>query len=272
VKGIYSGTHPNSFRKPVMIRLSSILTAIAFTSISVVPAHAGIFDRTPTDGAGFYVSGFVGVAVPFDTDFDGTQNPAASVPGVAGTAASIDADLDSDVYFGGAVGGRLPFKFFKTFQPRWELEVSHFESDISSGEFNSGDQTFSGNQSQSFILINSFNEIRWTENQTIVPYFGGGFGLGIIDTDIQYFPNNGAFTAPNFAVQGQDTAFATASTIGVTLNATEKFDVFTEAKYLKTYGVDAERRFIDNGADGFSADVDDDPDGLTFTVGTRVKF
>jgi len=85
-------------------------------------------------------------------------------------------------------------------------------------------------------------------------------------------PNNTAFTAPNFAVQGQDTAFAAVSTLGVILNATEKFDVFTEARYFKTYGVDAERTFIANGADGFSADVDDDPDGLTFTVGTRVKL
>ena len=194
------------------------------------------------------------------------------MPGVAGADASIDANLDSDVYFGGAIGGRLPFKFLKTFQPRVEVELSHFESDVSSGAFNGGDQSFSGDQSQTFILINSFNEIRWKEKQKVVPYFGGGIGLGIIDSDIQYFPNNTAFTAPNFGVQEQDTAFATVSTLGVTLNASEKFDIFTEARYLKTYGVDAERRFINAGADGFSADVDDDPDGLAFTVGTRFKF
>ena len=191
---------------------------------------------------------------------------------MAGAPAEIDANLDSDVYFGGAIGGRLPFKFLKTFQPRFELEVSHFDSDVSSGEFNGRDQSFSGNQSQTFIFINSFNEIRWKDNQRIVPYLGGGIGVGITDSDIQYFPNNTAFTAPNFAVQGEDTAFATVSTLGVTLNTTEKFDVFTEACYLKTYGTDAERRFISGGADGFSADVDDDPDGLAFTVGTRLKF
>jgi len=86
---------------------------------------------------------------------------------VAGAPAEIDANLDSDVYFGGAIGGRLPFKFLKTFQPRFELEVSHFDSDVSSGEFNGGDQSFSGNQSQTFIFINSFNEIRWKDNQII---------------------------------------------------------------------------------------------------------
>jgi len=120
--------------------------------------------------------------------------------------------------------------------------------------------------------VNSYNDIRWKDNQTIVPYIGGGLGLAVIDSDIQYFPNNGLFTAPNFAVQGQDTAFTTVSTAGVTLNASEKFDIFAEGRYLKTYGVDSERRFINAGANGFSADVDDSPDGLAFTVGTRLKF
>ena len=255
-----------------MTRTPLFFMPVVLTAIAASPAHAGIFDKTPTDGAGVYVSGFVGVAVPFDADFDGTQNPDVGVPGVDGADASIDANLDSDVYFGGAIGGRLPFKFLKTFQPRIEVELSHFDSDVSSGAFNGGDQSFSGEQSQTFILINSFNEIRWKEKQKIVPYFGGGIGLGIIDSDIQYFPNNTAFTAPNFAVQGEDTAFATVSTIGTTWKTSKKFEIFTEARYFKTYGVDAERTFINEGADGFSADVDDDPDGLTFTIGSRVNF
>ena len=70
-----------------MTRISSIVTLAALTALSAAPAHAGIFDRTLTDGAGVYVSGFVGVAVPFDADFDGTQNPDVGVPGAAGAAA-----------------------------------------------------------------------------------------------------------------------------------------------------------------------------------------
>jgi len=170
-----------------MFRTAPLIAALALTALTAAPAHAGIFDKTPTDGAGVYVSGFIGVAAPFDADFDGTQDPAVGVPGAAGAPASIGANLETDVFFGGAVGGRLPFKFLNTFQPRLELEVSHFSSDVSSGEFNGGDQSFSGDQSQTFILINSFNEIRWKENQRIVPYLGGGLGLGIIDSDIQYF-------------------------------------------------------------------------------------
>ena len=255
-----------------MSKLFTLLSTAAVMAVSTMPAHAGIFDRTPTDGAGVYVSGFIGVAAPFDSNFEGTQEPASGVPGVVGAPASVDAELDSDVYFGGAIGGRLPFKFLKTFQPRWELEVSHFEANVGSGSFNAGDQTFGGEQTQTYILINSFSDIRWKDNQKIVPYIGGGLGIGIIDNDIRYFPNNGVATAPTFAVNGEDTGFTTVSTIGVTLNASDKFDIFTEARYLKTYGIDAERQFVADGSNGFSADLDDDPDGLAFAVGTRFKF
>ena len=89
----------------MMTRMSFLFMLTTLTTMTAAPAHAGIFDRTPTDGAGVYVSDFVGVAIPFDADFDGTQSPAEGVPGVAGADASIDANLDSDVYFGGAIGG-----------------------------------------------------------------------------------------------------------------------------------------------------------------------
>lgn len=262
----------NVSREHTMTKFITLLATASLLAVSAAPAHAGIFDRTPADGDGPYVGAFVGVALPFDADFGGTQNPAEGVPGTAGADASVDADLDSDVYFGGAIGYRLPFKFLKTFQPRWELEVSHYESNVGSGDFNGGDQTFSGDQSQTFFLINSYSDIRWKDNQKIVPYIGGGFGLGVVDSDIRYFPNNGTTTSPNFAAQGEDTGFTTVSTVGVTLNATEKFDIYTEARYLKTYGIDADRRFIADGSGGFSAGLDDDPDGLAFTIGTRLKF
>jgi len=99
------------------------------------------------------------------------------------------------------------------------------------------------------------------------------------------FPNNGVATVPNFAVQNSGSAFTTVSALGATLKATERFDLYVEGRYLKTYGLDAERTFIDGaygldaertfidgGVSGFNADVDDDPDGLSLTVGTRINF
>jgi hypothetical protein len=245
----------------------AVTTALGLSST----AHAGLFDFDPAPG-GAYASGFVGISFPSDADFEGTQAPAAGVPGLAGAPANIQADLDSDVYYGGAVGVRLPFKYWKYFQPRIELEISRSESDVSAGNFNGGNQNFSGDQSVTYYLINNSSDIIWRENQKIVPYFGGGIGIGDFDTNIQYFPNNGIATAPTFAVQNSGSGFATVSTLGATFKATDRFDIYAEGRYLKTYGVDAERRFIAGTNNGFSADVDDDPDGFTLTVGTRVNF
>jgi opacity protein-like surface antigen len=225
----------------------AVTTALGLSST----AHAGLFDFDPAPG-GAYASGFVGISFPSDADFEGTQAPAAGVPG--------------------AVGVRLPFKYWKYFQPRIELEISRSESDVSAGNFNGGNQNFSGDQSVTYYLINNSSDIIWRENQKIVPYFGGGIGIGDFDTNIQYFPNNGIATAPTFAVQNSGSGFATVSTLGATFKATDRFDIYAEGRYLKTYGVDAERRFIAGTNNGFSADVDDDPDGFTLTVGTRVNF
>lgn len=248
---------------------TAIIAATSAFGLSSV-AQAGIFDFDPAPG-GKYISGFVGVSSPGDADFSGTQAPGVGVPGAAGAAADIQADFDSDVYYGGAVGVRLPFKYWKYFQPRIELEVSFTESDVSDGSFNGGNQVFSGSQEATYYLINNLSDIRWSENQLIVPYFGGGIGIGDFETNIEYFPNNGVATEPTFALVDTDSGVATVSTIGASIQPTERLDFYVEGRYLKTYGIDGERRFV-GGNNGFSADVDDDPDGFTLSVGTRLNF
>lgn len=254
-----------------VIRLSQ-LTAGAVLLLCVANAHAkGLFDTDPAEG-GFYVSGFIGAGFPNDASFDGTQDPAAGSPGLAGTPAEIDADFDNDVYFGGAVGYRLPYKFWTYFQPRLELEISYLDVDVDGGAFNGGDQTFGGSQESLFILGNSFTEIIWSENQAIIPYIGGGIGVGIIDNNILYFPNNGVATAPTFAVEGSDTGLATHTTIGVTVPVNEQLEFYGEGRYLLTLNVDADRTFIGDGGETFNARVDDDPDAFSLTVGLRWRF
>jgi len=225
----------------------------------------------PAEGSVF-VSGFVGASFPLDVDFDGTQDPAAGVPGVAGADANIEAGFDTDIFYGGSVGARLPFKYWKNFQPRLELEISGFDGDVSGGNFNGGDQVFSGNQGVTFFLINNFSDWQWRDDQLIVPYFGGGIGVANVDTDIQYFPNNGIATDSTFALQGGDTDLATVSAIGLTYKGNERFDVYTEARYWTVYNVDAERTFVAGGVNGFSADVQENIDGITVTVGARINF
>jgi len=246
------------------------IALIALASLMMTPAaHAGIFDTDPAKG-GFYVSGFVGGGFPSDASFNGVQAPETGVPGAAGAPADIDADIGSDVFYGASAGAKLPFKYWKYFQPRLELEVSYLENDVEGGSFNGGNQNFSGFQSTLFITLNNYSDIIWKEDQKIIPYFGGGLGAGVVDSGILYGP--AAATAPTFGVIGEDTGLATISALGVTAKVTDQIDIYTEGRYYKIYGIDAERRFIAGDNDGFSADVDDDPSGFTLTVGTRFNF
>jgi len=238
----------------------------------VANAHAkGLFNTDPAEG-GFYVSGFAGAGFPNDVRFKGTQNPAVGSPGLAGSPAEIKAGFDTDVYFGGALGYRLPYKFLTYFQPRLELEVSYLDAGVDGGSFNAGDQTFAGSQESLFILGNSLTEIVWSEDQAIIPYFGGGIGVGIIDTTIRYFPNNGIATSPTFAAKGRDTGLTTHTTLGVSIPVNDKFEIYGEGRYLLTLGVDAERTFIGDGGATFNADVDDDADAFSLTLGLRWRF
>lgn len=246
--------------------LSSSVLALAILPVS---ANAGIFDTDPAEG-GVYVSGFIGTNLPSDLNFEGIQAPDAGSPGALGAPANVSAKTENSFYFGGAVGGRLPFKYWKYFQPRLELELSYSETDIEGGSFNSGNQTFSGDQSTLFGVVNSYSDIIWKDDQQVVPYVGGGLGFADVDTDILYF--GGTATAPTFGVFGDSTNLVTFSSVGLSYKTTEKADVFAEGRYYTIYDVDAERRFIGGGADIFNADVDDNVSGFTFTVGTRVNF
>ena len=246
---------------------------LAGTALSGVSHAQGLFNSSPAEDS-FYVSGFVGATFPSDVVFNGTQVPEAGAPGAIGAPATADLNFGTDLYYGGALGYQLPFQFFNTFHPRLEVEVSYAKTDIDSGSFNGGNQTFSGDQSNLFVFVNNFTDIRWADNQIIIPYIGGGIGVGIIDTDIGYVGAAAPFAPlPAFVINDEDTGFATHTTIGLSFAANNQFEVYTEARYLKTYGIDVERRFVGgNTVDLFSADLDDDPDGFTVTAGARFRF
>ena len=133
---------------------------------------------------------------------------------------------------------------------------------------------FSGDQSTLFVLINNYTDIRWTDNQVIIPYIGGGLGVGIFDTNIAYFGPTAPFApAPAFILEGEDVGFATSTAIGLTIAANDNFEIYGEGRYLKTYGVDADRNFFGGTDTGlFNAELDDNPDAFTVTGGIRVRF
>ncbi|MEO0983857.1 MAG: hypothetical protein AAFX03_14530 [Pseudomonadota bacterium] len=252
------------------MRFSPLLIAALIAG----PAAAQGVLNTGQAEDGWYVSGFVGAAFPSDAEFTGVQQPDPGIPSpagnVAGVPAEIDIEFDTELYFGGAIGYKLPFTYLRYFQPRLEIEVSYLEKEVSGGSFNGGGQIFGGEQEILFVLLNNYSDIRWSDTQTVVPYIGGGIGVGIVDSDVQYFPPSAA--GPVFAVQGDSTGFAGTIAGGLTWELSEQLDVYAEGRYYRVSGVDLERRFIGGGADIFNADVSDRLTGATATAGARFKF
>ena len=237
--------------------------AFAISSLFALPAIA-------EDETGFYVSGFIGAGFLSDAELTGIQTPVAGAPGMAGAPANIDAEFDSDTTLGVALGYKTPWEFFGIFHPRLEIEYSTLEADVSGGSFNNGNQPFSGDASIDFFLINNYSDIIWRDDQTVVPYVGGGLGIANVETNILY-AGSGA-TSPNFVATGDDTGLAGTIAGGLTWLTGSPWEVYGEARYYQVRDLEFERRFIGGGADLLNARVDDDFDGTSLTIGARYKF
>ena len=221
---------------------------------------------------GFYLSATAGADFLNDSDFTGTQNPDPGVPGTAGAPADVNVGYDTGFALRGAVGYQLKQGLISFLKPRLELEVGYAQSDVSGGSFNGGTQSFSGDLSKLTVTAAAYSDIIWSDNQSIVPYFGSGIGIAVVDADIGYFPAGGAATAPTFGVRGSPTGLVTFNAIGATVKASERFDVFAEGRYTNVRRRNFDRRFIAGGADGFSARLRDDTESFGVGIGVRAKF
>ncbi len=239
------------------------LLAFAASTLAVLPAAAQNDD-------GFYVSGYIGAGFPGDIELTGVQTPAAGAPGMPGAPASIQTDYDSDTTVGVALGYKTPWEFFGIFHPRLELEYSTIEADVSGGSFNAGSQPFSGDTKIDFFLVNNYSDIIWSEDQVLVPFVGGGLGVANVDANILYA--GGGSPTPNFVATGDDSGLATTIAGGLTWLTGADWEVYGEARYYQIYDVELERRFIGNGSNLLNANVSDDFDGTSLTIGARYKF
>ncbi len=249
----------------------SLTVAIPVSFIALMmstPAMA----QDDTEDSGFYVSLSGGVEFFTDSEFIGVQNPDAGVPGTSGSPAVVDVDFDTGYNIRGAVGYEFSRGFISFLKPSVELEVGYAQADVSSGVFNGGNQSFGGDIDVVTIQANYNSDIIFTDNQKIIPYFGGGLGIGIVDSNIVYFPNNGVATDPTFGVFGSSTQFSTNNRIGLKARVSKNFDIFAEGRYTRISSGDFERRFIAGGADGFNADVSSDTDTFSLGLGLRKRF
>ncbi len=224
------------------------LAAITCLALAGNAQAQGLFSFDPAEG-GAFVSGFAGSSSPGDADLSG-----------AGTR--LDAAFDSAAAYGAAAGYRLPFRYWTYFQPRLELEISSTESDVSSARLNGMPRTATGELTRTSFLFNNYNDITWSDGQKIVPFLGGGLGFSQLDLTLS------DASAPAFTINDDTTAFTTTFAGGVTWHATERFELYGEARYTTVYGAAFER--LATGAPGQS--LEDDLTAAAFTLGARIGF
>jgi opacity protein-like surface antigen len=249
---------------------SALAATSAFAFILAAPANA---QESGLGNEGFYVALSGSADFANSGEFDGVQTPATGVPGTAGSPASVAVDYDT----GYAIRGAIGYEFKKgllidNLVPRAEIEFEYGENDVGSGAFNAGNQSFSGGISRYAVKASLYNDIRWAADQAFIPYFGGGIGIGVVDADIAYFPNNGTASAPTFGVQGSATTFTTHSAIGATYKLTDQIEIFGEGRYTD-YGDGAfQRVFVANSTAEFSADLEGDSEVFAIGAGLRFRF
>lgn len=245
-------------------------TLVLITAVTSAPALAQSNDFEPEGGV--YVSLQAGVTSPSDETFAGVQDPQGASPGVAGAPAEVDVESDEGFVGTVAVGYRIPKRIFGLFQPSVELEYSYAESDVSGGSFNGGDQIFGGSAEINTYSINYQSDVRWSENQRVIPFWGGGIGVAEVEPGVTYFPNNGVATAPTFIVSGSDTGFSLQSNVGVQFVLTDNIELQTRVRYQRVNGLDFERTFVGGGANDFNADLNGDFETVSLLAGIRYRF
>lgn len=184
-------------------------------------AHAQLFE--PAEG-NWYVSGFGG-ATFFNDDVNDLDLDV------------LQLDTDPGYFAGAAFGGRLPFRSFGFIHTRAEVEVSYQNSDIA---FDNGADTGLSLDTL-FIVANTVAEFKWDEDQRIVPYFGGGLGVGIVDV-------NGAGDVDS------ESRLATTNHLGLLFPA-GRTEFFGEGRYFRIWNVGEDDIFEGVNVDGFSVVV-----------------
>ena len=269
-----------------MLKFTKTLSAVFLCSIMLAPAYAqegdanneeervedGNPDRGPYADSGVYVTLSGGAEFFQDSNFFGIQQPDANVPGVTGAPAFVNVDYDTGYNVRGGIGYKLSRGFIGFLIPSFELEVGYAEADVGSGDFNGGNQIFIGDINVTTIQFNYNSDLIFKDGQKIIPYFGGGLGVGIVDTNIAYFPNNGIATAPTFDIEGSSTDFVVNNRLGVKTKLSKNLDIFLEGRYTRVSSGDFERRFVGGGADGFNAALEGDTDSFSLGLGLKARF
>jgi opacity protein-like surface antigen len=201
------------------ITRASCATLAAGLFIGGIIAPESAFAEDVTVEPGFFVAGSVGGNFQRNDPLRVTSPTAKS---------RINPDFKDEVGFTVAVGyqyDKAIVSFLKFLKPRLELEYNFARAEVRGA---------SGRVRTDYIKGILYSDIRWSQDQKIVPYFGTGIGIGRIDAELRGLRAN--TTAPTVTIDDRSSRFATHSSLGLTFKATERLDIYAEGRYSRTIG------------------------------------
>lgn len=196
------------------VRVLFAVSAVAACLSSSSAFAGGLIERNG-DKSGPYVAVFGGGVFLDESDYAGP-----------GGAFSVDTDTGYD--FGGAIGYALPFRALGVFQPRYEIEVSYLESDVS----DAGSAAATGDAEALSIFFNGYYDIRLAGLDRLTPYVGGGAGVAFVDLDVTALSSSVPFATAD------DTVFAGHVAAGATFALSERLELFGEGRYFRSSRVE----------------------------------
>ncbi len=214
-------------------------------------ASAGQLMQSNSSRAGPYVSISGGGVFADDSEFTGPLG-------------QTEFEYDTGYTISGALGYRLPTRIFGFIQPRVEIEVGYIDADIDGSNlvFTGGGETI-GDQSAVTLYLNSYADLRFSDNQRLVPYIGGGAGAAFLDFDASQAFSGGSLGP---IASADETVFAGHAAVGATYELTDRLELFGEGRYFRFSNVDV-------AFSGPTTTRDDGRiDGYTASAGVRWRF
>ncbi len=175
-----------------------------------------------------------------------------------GPSRRVEADFDSDVNFGGALGYSFTPQDLGRF--RTEVEFQARENEVDGLNFNGNATNPNGDMSSYSVLFNGYYDFTSLHDK-FIPYIGAGIGFTRVDADIQY-------GAASF--NGDDTVLAFQGIFGVSYQASDNLSLFTDFRYH--VADDPELNRFGGPAPAANVELESEYDTYGINFGVRYDF
>jgi opacity protein-like surface antigen len=217
-------------------------------AILIIPALGSAMPPRP----GPYVSGFLGVSLPVDTEVTSTQYG----PGTKSFNDRIE--FDPSIFIGGS--GGFDFGFF-----RIEGELSYKNGEMSSITekiSQTGFANVDGRVGVSALMFNAFFDMR--NPSPVTPYIGGGIGFATLSLSDTYGTDRATGYRERLYRSDDDTVFAYQAGAGLEIALTSMLSLDLGYRYFGT----AKGKFNRNSSTATEMKFE----SHNASVGFRVKF